>query len=147
MHVPDIFQCFKGFAANGDLDSPGGGINYQCLPLNPQFDSYNIPSVGYYSVMSGTEYQNHEYPSSLPRGTHDHNVPCAKCHTARGSLTMIPGWKDCPRGWVQQYNGELFQIFSTNCCVVVRLGGHMQSSMEIINLTTISSQPIHGYCP
>ena len=95
-----------GFAANGEPYKSAGGVNYQCLPLNPQSDQHDIPADGFYSTLYGTEYQNHEYPSSLPKGTHDNNVPCSRCHTGRGALMMIPARRDCPSEWVLEYNGK-----------------------------------------
>ena len=47
---------FLGLTAGGNYQHTGGGTNYQCLPLNPQFDGYSH-SGGYYSFMCGTEYQ------------------------------------------------------------------------------------------
>ena len=44
---------FPGLTAGGNYQHTGGGTNYQCLPLNPQFDGYSH-SGGAYSWMCGT---------------------------------------------------------------------------------------------
>ena len=43
-----------GFAAGTYFNSPGGGTNYQCMPLDPEYNEY-APG-GANAVLSGAEY-------------------------------------------------------------------------------------------
>ena len=96
--------CFLGFAAGGHHAKNGGGVDYQCLPLNPQFDYYTM-SGGFVSWIHGTEYQTHSYPSSIPSRAFNQNVPCARCYSTKSTVMMVPARRDCPSSWSAEYRG------------------------------------------
>lgn len=99
--VPGLFE---GFAAGGHWTHTGGGTNYQCLPVDPQWDSYS--QNGHASPIYGAEYQTYGYSSSIPSSAHDQNVPCSRCHSStRSAVLMIPARRDCPSGWTREYHG------------------------------------------
>ena len=93
-----------GFAAGGHWTNTGGGVDYQCLPLNPQHDQYTT-SGGYISWIYGTEYQTFGYSSSIPSSANNQNVPCARCYFSRSAVMMLPARRDCPSGWTREYYG------------------------------------------
>ena len=98
----DHVLFFTGFAASTSYDVAGGGINYQCLSLSPQFD--NTGGGGHlYAFISGAEYSSDR--SGALQHLHDHNVPCARCHSRRPAIMMLPGRRDCPTGWIKEYDG------------------------------------------
>ena len=85
----------------------GGGSNYLCLSLDPIFDktSSGGQREGY---IYGTEYEVSSRQNIFPGNLHDHDAPCAVCHTeSRGSQFMIPGRNICPSGWTLEYKGYL----------------------------------------
>ena len=89
----------------------GGGSNYLCLALDPIFEK-TTPGTQGYSYMYGTEYEVSAFPNMFPRNLHDHDAPCAVCHTeSRGSHLMIPGRNICPSGWTLEYKGYLMSAF------------------------------------
>ena len=101
-----LSKYYSGFAAGGFYTHGGGGTNYQCLPLNPQFDNVTHAG-GSVSYIYGAEYQTHGYPSSIPAEAQDQNVPCARCDSGRSSVMMIPARHDCPLGWNREYHGKI----------------------------------------
>ena len=81
----------------------GGGVNYQCLSLSPQFD--NTGGGGdIYAFISGAEYQT--AGSGALTNVNDHNVPCARCYTHNSAVMMIPGKRSCPPNWKAEYEGK-----------------------------------------
>ena len=85
----------------------GGGSNYLCLPLNPIYEKYQSGTQGS-SYIYGTEYQVNTQPNIFPKKLHDHDAPCAVCHTtSRGSHVMIPARNVCPTNWTMEYKGYL----------------------------------------
>ena len=95
-----------GFAAGGHYTHTGGGVDYQCLPLSPQHDSYSY-SGGYASWIDGTEYETNGYPSAIPSSAHNQNVPCARCYASRSAVMVFLARQDCPSGWTLEYYGSL----------------------------------------
>ena len=93
-----------GFAAGAHWSNTGGGVDYQCLPLNPQHDQYTT-SGHHVSWIYGTEYQTHHYSSSIPSSANNQNVPCARCYSNRSAVMMLPARRDCPSGWTREYYG------------------------------------------
>ena len=91
-----------GFAAGGDYANTGGGVNYQCLHREPEYNAYSTGSS--YSVISGVEYQSSD-DGIFPNAAHDKNVPCARCYTQRSATVMIPSRRSCPSGWSKEYEG------------------------------------------
>ena len=93
---------YSGMAGKGYYAHPGGGIDFQCMPQNPEYHSNCPPGEGGAAFMYGVEYKN---PMA---GTDNHNVPCAVCYAPyRASQLMIPAKLTCPVGWVKEYDGYL----------------------------------------
>ena len=86
----------------------GGGSNYLCLPLNPIYEKLIRGNQGS-SYIYGTEYEVSSQKQIFKNSNlHDHDAPCAVCHTAtRGSHMMIPARNVCPSGWTMEYKGYL----------------------------------------
>ena len=73
------------------LEDTGGGVNFQCMPLDPQYTLSTQSGVIGHTYIYGTEY-------NLPlQGSHRHNVPCAVCYVStRETVLMIPAKTSCP---------------------------------------------------
>lgn len=94
---------YAGRAANSWYTDPGGGVNYLCLPENPQF-GHILEEDKHLSSIFGVEYEQPASDQSLD----DYNVPCAVCHVKkRSSLVMIPAMLECPEKWTLEYAGYL----------------------------------------
>jgi len=94
-----------GFAGGSLWSHSGGGVNYQCMLPDPQ---YNRVYTGHIegSWMYGTEYQSYSY-GIFPSSAFNQNVPCARCYTEnRPALMMIPAKRSCPTGWTEEYEGK-----------------------------------------
>lgn len=93
-------------AAGARFDVTGGGVNYQCLPPNPEFVSYNTNAVDV-SWMRSVEYESQAY-GLFSDGIDNQHAVCARCYTGnRPSVMMIPAMVSCPSGWVKEYSGFL----------------------------------------
>ena len=102
-----MLPCFihmTGFAAGSYWSNTGGGVNYQCLHTEPEYNTY-YSSSGYFSVISGAEYESFSY-GIFPSTTHNQNIPCARCYTQRSAVVMIPSRRSCPTGWSKEYEGK-----------------------------------------
>ena len=77
---------YTGRAGGGHTtEERGGGVNFQCMPLDPEYTLDVRSSTLRHSYIYGTEY---DYPL---RGSHRHNVPCAVCYvSSRETVLMIP---------------------------------------------------------
>ena len=84
----------------------GGGVNYQCLPRNPDFSPFASAKAESGSFIYGTEYEVHRSPL-MPSSKQDHDVPCAVCEVTRSQTLMIPAKTSCPSGWTSEYTGFL----------------------------------------
>ena len=93
-----------GFAAGSYYGNTGGGVNYQCLHTEPEYNTYYSGSGGYFSVISGAEYESLSY-GIFPSAAFQQNVPCARCYTQRSAVVMIPSRRSCPTGWSKEYEG------------------------------------------
>ena len=88
--------------AGGSFFDQGGGANYLCLPLDPEYALPFIPGLPGTSHVYDAEYE------SPVVGEHNHNVPCAVCHvTTRETVLMIPAKASCPTSWTEEYVGYL----------------------------------------
>ena len=95
-------MVYSGMAGKTFYNQKGGGVDFQCLPAEPQFYDDYRPGVQGYAYMYGVEYE------APVKGSHNHNMPCAVCYTlARSMKLMIPALKDCPNGWTKEYAGFL----------------------------------------
>ncbi|XP_028395406.1 short-chain collagen C4-like [Dendronephthya gigantea] len=100
-------MLYSGVMAGSWYHHTGGASNYLCLPINPIFDKVTAGDQGG-SYIYGTEYETHAYSNVFPRNIHNHDAPCAVCHTeSRGSHVMIPARNVCASGWTLEYKGYL----------------------------------------
>ena len=101
---------YSGRAARGWYLYTGGGINYQCLPDNPEYGEFEAGRGTYRAYIYGVEYQE---PISALGSIHDHNVPCAVCYVpTRATSLMIPAKLTCPTGWTEEYDGYLMSALN-----------------------------------
>ena len=91
-----------GFAAGSYYSHTGGGVNYQCLPLQPEYNSYT--DSGSPSWIYGVEYESGNN-GLLPGSTQNQNVPCARCLSRGTAVMMLPAKRTCPQGWTKEYEG------------------------------------------
>ncbi|CAH1233008.1 Hypp557 [Branchiostoma lanceolatum] len=99
---------YSGIAGGTAHTQTGGGTNYQCLPREPEWGTYQDDVQGG-AYMYGAEYQMNEHTNfgSFPNGFAQ-DVPCAVCYApTRGSKLMIPARNTCPTGWTKEYGGYL----------------------------------------
>ena len=99
-----------GLAGKIRFDQTGGGINYQCMPLRPEYNRHYGANGGrgtvYDGYIVGVEYQSWSY-GVFPNEAHDENVPCAVCYAeSRSSVLMIQAQRNCPSGWQKEYEGN-----------------------------------------
>ncbi|CAH1252385.1 Hypp9268 [Branchiostoma lanceolatum] len=93
-------------AGSGHTKS-GGGADYLCLPIVPQYGSTIAGSQSNRDHLYGVEYETSDFDPSF-RDVNQHDAPCAVCRVVnRGSSVMIPGWNSCPPGWMREYGGYL----------------------------------------
>lgn len=82
----------------------GGGVNYQCLPLDPEF-SKSFTGNWQGTAIAGVEYETKNY-GVFDGAAHDQNVPCARCYTdGRPAVVMVPAMRSCAKGWSMEYEG------------------------------------------
>ena len=65
---------YNGRAGGSFFDKQGGGANYLCLPMDPE---YNLPSTAGVDGHSPVWEAEYQVPVA---GEHDHDVPCAELH-------------------------------------------------------------------
>ena len=108
-----IFCVFlEGHIGGSHHNHRGGGSNFLCMPETPQYTKNTDSSVNSnrayvypveYQIYTGifeTEFPHH--------GLTYFKTNCSVCNAkGRGSVLMIPGWTDCPRGWRKEYRGYL----------------------------------------
>ncbi|XP_002739530.1 uncharacterized protein LOC100376133 [Saccoglossus kowalevskii] len=97
---------YEGIIGNSWFEHTGSGSNYQCLPLNPIYDS---PVSGTQSkgLIYGAEYETQGFPPLAQVA--DHDPVCAVCRVrSRGTVLMIPARNQCPSTeWTREYYGYL----------------------------------------
>jgi len=93
---------YDGYAGGGNYAESGGGINYLCLPKDPEWAPEQSPSVVGY--VHGAEY---ETQNSVLDALRNHDVPCAVCRTNSSNVLMIPAKQRCHTGWIKEYSGFL----------------------------------------
>ena len=85
----------------------GSGVNYLCLPLDPE-DPDNVQGGAQTGAsVYGVEYRKwHSDRFFVDVDVHD--APCAVCEAqGRSQLLMIPAKRTCPAGWTFAYEGVL----------------------------------------
>ena len=98
---------YSGRAGGGhSLHDDGGVVNFQCMPLDPQYTLTVKSGITGYVYIYGAEY-------ILPlRGGDRHNVPCAVCYVStRETVLMIPAKTSCPTSWTREYYGYLMSEY------------------------------------
>ncbi|XP_066267911.1 uncharacterized protein [Branchiostoma lanceolatum] len=99
---------YSGVAGGTHFFHHGGGTNYQCLPTDPQWGTYQDGVQGWKAYMYGAEYFLNTNVPFDSTSFHDQDVPCAVCYVpTRGSKLMIPARNTCPTGWTREYHGYL----------------------------------------
>ena len=100
---------YKGRAAGSHYRFSGGGVNYLCLPDQPE-DYIEETGLGFEGYLYGTSYQTY---ANQP---YNHNsVPCVACFTRyKMASLMIPAKITCPSGWTQEYYGYLMTSATGN---------------------------------
>ena len=102
--TPGTQLVYAGKAGGTSFSHKGGGANKLCLPDSPQYLSYYPGHQSGY--LYGAEYEI--FPGQPFRSMHNHNVPCAVCHSStRASLLTIPARTSCPSSWTREYYGYL----------------------------------------
>ncbi|XP_065192584.1 uncharacterized protein LOC135823663 [Sycon ciliatum] len=92
----------------------GGGSNFICLPMHPQYDKYRSGVQGQ-SYLYGSELQTDTGYFAPFGGLFNQNPSCAVCHvTGRSSQIMIPGHMTCPPSWSREYHGYLMSTHISN---------------------------------
>jgi hypothetical protein len=85
----------------------GGGANFLCMPLDPQYSSYTSGVQGR-SYMYGAEY---EHPIG-GTGTTNDDATCAVCYVStRETQLMLPAKTSCPTSWTREYYGYLMSAY------------------------------------
>ena len=96
---------FVGFVGGTHYSTQGGGVNYQCLPIDPEYNLFTNAANRYaVAVISGAEYETGYGGGIFPSMAHNKNVPCARCY-APGPTFMIPAKRSCPSDWKKEYEG------------------------------------------
>ena len=97
---------YKGVVGKSHYNSPGGGMNYLCLPDDPEYLSTQAGVQQNRGYVFGTEYEM--WDNGPLKNVHLNGVPCSVClaHT-RGAVVMIPGKISCPMDWTREYYGYL----------------------------------------
>ena len=84
-----------------------GGVNYLCLPMDPEFPDDVEAGTQNGAYIYGVEYQPW-YSRRFFRPLASLEAPCAVCEVqGRNLALMIPAKKTCPTGWTQEYEGLL----------------------------------------
>ena len=102
-------MVYEGFAAGDWFQHNGGGTELLCLPSDPTWGKYSDVHTGH-AWIYGTEYEvnkNDDGKRLFNKELHNHNVPCAVCHSVGRSHLMIPGRFHCYEGWREEYKGYL----------------------------------------
>ena len=96
-----IFVVIEGVMGKSHYQH-GGGVNYLCLPLDPEF-----PDNAQGGEQTGARVFGVEYHFGFPGMTHQ-DAPCAVCEVqGRSAVLMIPAKQTCPAGWTLEYEGLL----------------------------------------
>ena len=83
LNTTDAQLVYSGITAGEGYGYTGGGVNYLCLPKEPEY--LGSKSNCYTGYLYGTEYQN----PIMSTISSDQNVPCAVCYTSTKSVQII----------------------------------------------------------
>ena len=82
----------------------GGGVNYLCLPRDPEEPENKQAGFQSAAYVYGVEYQT--VAGHVHGELRDQDVPCAVCEAeTRSQSLMIPAKNTSPEGWTLEYNG------------------------------------------
>ncbi|CAG2218568.1 unnamed protein product [Mytilus edulis] len=110
----DAEIVYRGQVGGNNYLTKGGGVNYLCLPNDPENGRHQSSSN---DQVYGTEYRlgSSSKPFGWSESMHYKEVPCAVCYQKhRSTVLMIPGRKTCYKGWNSEYNGYLLSDHSTH---------------------------------
>ena len=94
-----------GSPAKSHYEHTGGGVNFLCLPKNPQWPDVTTKNMESGDRIHGVEY---ETLTGLDTSLFNNDAPCAVCHVdGRGQHLMIPAQRTCPQNWTKEYEGLL----------------------------------------
>ena len=100
-------QCncpLLGIIASASAGATGGGVDFLCLPTNPEWLS--TTSVSYFNQIGSVSYQHNGY--IFASYTDNKRARCAQCYTnSRPAVMMIPGHYSCPTYRTREYYGYL----------------------------------------
>ena len=100
---------YSGYMAGSHFSQRGGGMNFLCMPTNPEYTLPYKTGAQAKAPVHGTEYE-----SPVAGSRQDHNVPCAVCSaTTRNHVLFIPAKTTCPASWVREYYGYLMTAYKT----------------------------------
>ncbi|XP_071830072.1 uncharacterized protein [Apostichopus japonicus] len=97
---------YSGYAGGSAYNVEGGGVNYLCLPRDPQYSNTNPQTSSSRGRVYGSEYEIVSFPPFS--GKDDGDVACAVCSvTGRSAVLMQPARSTCPHNWQREYHGFL----------------------------------------
>ena len=109
-----ITRVLTGYAAGPIYNGAGGGVNFLCLPKDPDWDNFIDTGDVWHGVIGGVEYElksNNNVFSESNTGSvplFNKPAPCVVCYLARRStVLMVPAKTQCPAGWNKEYGGYL----------------------------------------
>ena len=92
----------------------GGGVNYLCLPSDPEFPTNAEGGIQNGALVFGVEYERGA-STRFFASVQDHDAPCAVCEVqGRNQVLMVPAKRTCPTGWTKEYDGLLASQHYTN---------------------------------
>ena len=126
-NVAGTTLVYAGRVGGTYAEYSGGGANYLCMPLNPQYSSYT-PGVQGHSYMHGVEYEN---PIGTTASSDD--ATCAVCYAStRETILMVPARISCPSSWTREYYGYLMSEHRSR---------HGRSLFQCVDR---AMEPVHG---
>lgn len=109
--TPGTELVYAGRTGGTQYGHSGGGANQLCMPLDPQYSSYN-PGVQGFSYMYGAEY---EVPVGHISTKQNHDATCAVCYVStRETVLMVPAKTSCPTSWTKEYQGYLMAEYKNS---------------------------------
>ena len=103
---------YEGITAGSNFNQHGGGVNYLCLPEEPEYSDYQ-PGDYTGNYLHGAEYQT--WKAGPLHSQNNHNAPCAVCYVpTRVAVLMLPARLTCPPNWTLEYNGYLMSDHYTH---------------------------------
>ena len=105
-NTPGTTLVYKGIAS-GSKYNQGGGVDFLCLPEDPEFLQFTAGQQTWRTKLYGAEYDLYP-PAPAYNNVFNHHGPCAVCYTPnRGTMLRIPAKVNCPTSWTREYYGYL----------------------------------------